>query len=182
VKLAVWRRRIRLPGRRRGDRIGGVSGWPEKLIVRPLTRDDAVLVGGWRYPGAWRTYDSQPENGLLSAEAGYQAVTGDGGGPLVGFCCSGGEARVPGLAEQEGVLDIGVGMDPELVGQGHGKEFGDVVLDHYRAAGATRLRAVVQSWNERSIRLTRSLGFTDAGVHRCVLTGRDVEFTILLTD
>jgi len=86
-------------------------------------------------------------------------VAGADDGPLLGFCCAGEEARVPGLAEVPGVLDVGVGMDPARVGAGHGAEFGAAVLAHYRATtGATRLRAVVQSWNERSLRTTRAIG------------------------
>lgn len=156
-----------------------MSAWPARLIVRSLTPDDAARIAGWRYPGRWQTYDLDQGEDLLSPAAGYFAVAGAGGGPLVGYCCSGAEARVPGLAGAEGVLDIGVGMDPERMEQGHGKEFGAAVLDHFRSSGAVRLRAVVQSWNERSLRLTRSLGFAETGTHRCHQEGREVEYTVL---
>jgi ribosomal-protein-alanine N-acetyltransferase len=53
------------------------------------------------------------------------------------------------------------------------------VLDHFRSSGAVRLRAVVQSWNERSLRLTRSLGFAETGTHRCHQEGREVDYTVL---
>jgi hypothetical protein len=36
---------------------------------------------------------------------------------VAGYACFGVEARVPGLAERPGVLDVGVGMRPELTGQ-----------------------------------------------------------------
>lgn len=111
---------------------------------------------------------------------GYLAVTGDPDGPLVGYCCSGAEARIPGLAAEPGVCDIGVGMNPEFTGGGHGADFADAVLTHARAAlGATALRAVVQTWNTRSLRLCRALGFTQTGTHTCVQDGRDVEYAVL---
>jgi ribosomal-protein-alanine N-acetyltransferase len=147
--------------------------WPAALVVRPLTAADAAEIATWRYPAPWQVYDSGPE--LLRAEDGYQAVAG--GGVLVGFCCSGGEARVPGLAEAPGILDIGVGMNPAGTGSGHGLAFGRAVLGHF---GPIPLRAVVQSWNERSLRLTRKLGFTETGRHSCRQNGLDVEYRVLV--
>ncbi len=156
--------------------------FPSVLTVRPLTAGDARRIAGWRYDGPWRIYDPRPETGLLSDLPGYLAVAGADGGPLVGFCCSGPEALVPGLAVEEGVLDVGVGMDPAMVGRGNGARFAAAVLDHYRTTtGARRLRAVVQSWNERSLRLTRSAGFTPAGEHVCEQNGEQVRYTVVTT-
>ena len=63
------------------------------------------------------------------------------------------------------MLDVGVGMRPDLVGQGRGPEFATTVLDFARDRGATRLRAVVQEWNIRSLRLVERLGFVRVGTH-----------------
>jgi RimJ/RimL family protein N-acetyltransferase len=95
--------------------------------------------------------------------------------------CTGQEARVPGLAEQDGIVDIGVGMRPDLVGRGLGSAFGAVVLGHVQdVCGDRPLRAAVQSWNERSLRLARRLGFRATGIHRCKQSGQDVSYTILV--
>ena len=42
------------------------------------------------------------------------------------------------------------------------------------------LRAVVQGWNERSLRLARGLGFRDAGTHQCVQDGKPVTYVLLV--
>jgi [ribosomal protein S18]-alanine N-acetyltransferase len=152
-------------------------------VVRPLTSSDAVRVARWRYEGPWRVYDPRPHTCPLNEDPAYLAVAGADSGLLVGFCCSGVEALVPGLEPADGVLDVGLGLSPSWVGQGHGPAFASAVLAHYRSTtGTGRLRAVVQSWDERSLRLTRSLGFVEVGRHRCEQGGVLVEYTILVAD
>lgn len=149
------------------------------LAVRPLEPADAEAIATWRYEGPWDVYDVHPGD-RLSAEAGYQAVV-DGAGDLVGFLCLGQEARVPGLAETDGIADIGIGMRPDLLGQGLGRAFGAAVLSHVaRCCGEISLRAVIQSWNQRSLRLAQGLGFRGVGTHRCVQDGREISYAVLV--
>ncbi len=134
------------------------------MRVRDLTPADLDDIAGWRYDDRWAVYDS---DGPLDPELGYWAVV-EGSREnerLVGFGCLGDDARVPGLPEADGVLDVGVGMRPDLVGQGRGPELATTVLDFAHARGATRLRAVVQDWNIRSLRLVERLGFVRVGTH-----------------
>lgn len=157
--------------------------WPSRLTVRTLTPDDARRIGEWRYDGPWSAYDSQPADEPVTAGMGYWAVSGADGGPFLGYYCTGGEARVPGLEPEPGVLDLGVGMAPEWVGEGHGAEFAAAVLAHvHEHHGPTILRATVQSWNTRSLKLTHRLGFHEQRRHTCVQNGEQVEYTVLATD
>jgi [ribosomal protein S18]-alanine N-acetyltransferase len=156
------------------------AGIPVRLSMRPLQPQDAEALASWRYQGPWSAYDSQPGDEAISAQAGFHAVVDDAGS-LVGFVCIGQEARVLGLAAEDGITDIGVGMRPDLVGRGLGSAFGAVVLDHvHELCGDGPLRVVVQSWNERSLRLARRLGFRETGTHRCEQGGQEVSYTILL--
>ena len=137
--------------------------------VRPLTADHGQQIALWRNPGPWAIYDSA---GPLDPAEGYWAVVDDRD-DLVGFACFGVEARVPGLKEQPGTLDVGVGMRPDLTGHGRGQEFSEAVFAHGRdVAGATRFRAVVQDWNARSIRLLRGLGFDQTGTYDVASQGK----------
>ena len=155
---------------------------PAGLIVRALTRADTEDISSWHYGGPWRIYDSSPD-GTITAESGYQAVADSAIGALVGYICLGAEARVPGLGAEPGILDVGAGMRPDLVGSRIGTEFGAIVLGHIAAlAGEARLRAVVQSWNERSLRLCAGLGFHAVGSHTCVQDGQEVSYVVLKTD
>lgn len=155
---------------------------PAGLVVRPLTRTDAEQIATWQYAGRWRAYDSRPGDGLLRAEAGYQAVADPATGALVGYICTGQEARVPGLAADDGVLDVGAGMRPDLVGSRVGSDFGAAMLGHLAGqAGGRRLRAVVLDWNERSLRLCARLGFLAVGVHTCEQDGALRTYVLLET-
>jgi [ribosomal protein S18]-alanine N-acetyltransferase len=155
--------------------------WPERLSVRLLSTDDAKAIAEWRYDGPWQVYDHRAVDDLPVAGDGYRTVVSALDGAPVGFYCVGPAARVPGVAEDNSVLDVGVGMCPQWVGRGHGAAFGGVVLaDIRRADPGIPLRAVVQSWNIRSLLLSRRLGFVPIGSHRCIQNGRAVEYTILV--
>lgn len=140
-----------------------MTGVSRDFRVVPLTAEMGEAMASWRCPGPWSVYDgSHP----LDPAEGYWAVV-DGGDEVVGFACYGVEARVPGLDEEPGVLDVGVGLRPDLTGQGLGRDFAAAVLAHgARVSGASRLRAVVQDWNARARRLLASLGFRETGTHR----------------
>jgi len=131
------------------------------LNVRPLTLDDAEAVAGWRYEGPYSTYDV---DAIVTPEDGYWAV--EEGGELVGYCCNGESARVPGFEEAEGVLDVGYSLRPDLVGRGRGPELISTVLDHAAREFAPRtVRILVLRWNERSRRAAEKVGFRVVGEH-----------------
>jgi RimJ/RimL family protein N-acetyltransferase len=150
------------------------------LRVGPLRAGDPERIAAWRYGGPWSVYDPRPGDAPVAAEDGYLAVR-DADGRLVGFCCTGGQARVPGLVEEPGVLDVGVGMDPDLVGRGLGRDFGAAVLAHLVPTTPTvrRLRAVVQDWNTRSIRLAQAMGFAVVGQHVVAQDSAQVRYVVL---
>lgn len=129
--------------------------------VRELTSDEADEIGRWTYEGRDVTYEF--DDGPPDPADGYHAVE-DGQGRLVGYCCFGAEARVPGIDAVPGVVDVGYGMRPDLVGQGRGRPFLAAILDHARTLEAPdRFRALVLDWNQRSRATCRNAGFTEVG-------------------
>ncbi len=56
---------------------------------------------------------------------------------LAGFCCYGQDAQVPGGDYAAPAIDVGLGMRPDLVGQGLGDEFLRSILAH-RGGGGPR--------------------------------------------
>jgi len=155
--------------------------FPDRLTIRPLTAADAEQVRRWRYDGPWSVYDSRPDDPPITSADGYHTIADAADGTFLGYVCVGTEARVPGLAEDPALLDVGVGMRPDLVGQGHGQRFGAAALAYAdRLAGGRPLRAVVQTWNRRSLRLTERLGFVEAGQHMAMQGGKRVEYVVLV--
>lgn len=145
-----------------------------------MTEFFAREIATWTYLDEWSVYNSSTKSDLFTTEAGYLAVVGSEN-ILVGFACSGAEARVPGLSEAVDTLDVGLGMNPIFVGQRHGAEFGAAIVGHFqKSTNASYLRVAVQSWNERSLKLTRSLGFKEIGIHECDQNGSLVAYTVLL--
>jgi L-amino acid N-acyltransferase YncA len=162
-----------------------VTDWPGRLAVRPWTPSDDEAVTHWRYSGRWSIYDQREGNYMagddVTKAAGYRAVVAADDGTLVGYYCVGEEALVPGVESDDQVIDLGVGMAPEFVGDGHGNAFLQTVLDDVdRELPAKPIRALIQSWNTRSTSLARRFGFVEAGMHRCVQDDDEVDYTMVV--
>jgi [ribosomal protein S18]-alanine N-acetyltransferase len=82
---------------------------------------------------------------------------------------------VPGVEEEDGTVDVGYGMRPDLCGQGRGRTFVGAVLEHVveQHPGA-RLRMSILSWNGRSRRAAEAHGFR--------VTGRAGNFDVLVRE
>lgn len=134
----------------------------------PITAAEASTVLRWRYHDL--TYLLQPvaENfdrdlaAMLRPEYHYYAVSDDSdtGGALVGFCCYGEDAQVVGGNYTAPALDVGLGLRPDLVGQGRARAFLQAVLDWGNAQFAPEMfRCTVAAANPRSQRMFARAGF-----------------------
>jgi ribosomal-protein-alanine N-acetyltransferase len=139
--------------------------------ARELTPEESARPLGWRYPGVYATYDVE---GPLGRHPGFFAIE-DESGELVGFGCTGAEARVPGVEAAEGTVDVGYGLRPDLTGHGRGHEFVGAVIEHVAERHpAARLRMSILQWNGRSRRVAESHGFH--------VTGRAGDFDVLVRE
>ena len=102
---------------------------------------------------------------------------------LIGFCCFGFEGQVPGGDYSQDALDVGIGMRPELTGQGLGYDFVAAVLAYaektYRPAAATRHR--LPCFNRRSQRVFEKHGFRRQSQFLST-TARPREYVILVKE
>jgi [ribosomal protein S18]-alanine N-acetyltransferase len=121
----------------------------------------ADQVAGWRYPPPYDTYDLAPQDigHLLQPDYRYHIVWDDE--DVVGYCCFGVDATVPGGDYSRDALDIGWGMRPDLVGQGRGSGFVAAIVAHAAQSYAPpRMRVTIAEFNERSQRAAARNGFT----------------------
>ena len=160
------------PGRRRTQSV------VVRFSVVPIDEVCAREIAGWAYEGPHAAYNCPPGEvedfvgGMLDPGNHYYAVR-DETGALVGYCCFGLDARVPGGAygaaadpsrsgdpAAEAFLDVGLGLRPDLTGRGLGAAFLEAIAAFaWEQVSHHRLRVTVAAWNERAIHLYEKAGF-----------------------
>jgi len=132
--------------------------------ISPITLENALKILTWHYQPPYDIYDPIPGDldCFFTPEYRYHQVQ-DQKGDLIGYCCYGEDARVPGGDYRQGepeILDVGIGLKPELTGQGLGKEFVGAVLEFAKKAyNPEYIRVTVADFNQRSRKIFRDLGF-----------------------
>lgn len=139
-----------------------------KFTFTLMTEADARIIQTWQYAEPYEIYSYHPsEEGLaelLERRSPHYAVRNEEG-KLVGFFCYGTSAQVwnndvPALYSQDGIIDIGLGMRPDLTGKGRGLAFVEAGLAFARENFAPRaFRLFVLTFNERATRVYERAGF-----------------------
>jgi RimJ/RimL family protein N-acetyltransferase len=125
----------------------------------------ARAIMAWRYEAPYDVYNlgagdvDQKVRCFLDPVNGYRTIV-DRGGCLVAYCCFGPDAQVPGGDYDNPALDVGLGVRPDLTGQGLGYAFVRAVLRFARQELApTEFRVTVAEFNERAQRVWQAAGF-----------------------
>ncbi len=135
------------------------------FTFHPIDEVNARDILSWRYDAPYNLYNSGPDNAeegmrvFLDPQNAYYTIT-DERGDLVAYCCFGPDAWVPGGDYTVNALDIGMGVRPDLTGQGHGLRYVKAVLDYGRRTFApTAFRVTVAEFNKRALRVLKKAGF-----------------------
>jgi RimJ/RimL family protein N-acetyltransferase len=107
------------------------------------------------------TEDNEEEAILFFSDPanGYFAIV-DENGLLLGFCNFGADAQVPGGDYSAAAIDVGMGMRPDLTGQGQGVDYAQAVFDFAQKQYPGRaLRATIAAFNERAQKVCLKHGF-----------------------
>ncbi len=129
-----------------------------RFNVVPMLQKHAEQIVQWSYGGDYAFYDwpPYPEDvaELLDADIrrseGFQSVL-DEGGELVGYF---------NYLFGDGVVEIGLGLRPDLTGSGHGESFLEAGLDY--AIGKFDPSCImlnVAAFNQRAIKVYERAGF-----------------------
>jgi [ribosomal protein S18]-alanine N-acetyltransferase len=137
-----------------------------KLTIRSASPDTLAELEAWRYEPPYDFYNGD-EDPVLNPERFYGAVGADGA--LVGFYY---------LEEKGEAVEIGLGLRPDLTGQGLGAEYFEAGTDFARSRFPGRpIILNVAAFNERAIRVYERAGFRETGRHvRSFARWGDVEF------
>ena len=125
----------------------------------------ARAASSWRYAAPYELYNPDPDRveqevqAFLDPQNAYHTVVDEQDG-LVAFCCFGPDAQVAGGDYSAGALDIGLGVRPDLTGQGRGGTYIQAVLDFaVRTYAPAAIRVTVARFNKRALRVWEKAGF-----------------------
>ncbi|RIW37288.1 N-acetyltransferase [Bacillus salacetis] len=145
----------------------------------PMTDEYAKEIAfEWKYDGEYSFYDMTAdeedlEEFLQPDKSGYFAVEREG--RLIGFF----SFQNPG----DGILDIGLGMKPDITGKGQGfaflQEGMKFAVDAYQPELIT---LSVAAFNERAIKVYDKAGFKRAGIFMQETNGSTYEFLKMKLD
>jgi RimJ/RimL family protein N-acetyltransferase len=142
-------------------------------------------ISSWQYEGLYSIYSMDgSEECIGELNSGSYYAVKDEDGELMGYYCFGEAAQVPagnahGAYVDKSFVDIGLGMKPELCGNGRGYDFITKEKQFAKALFPDKnLRLTVADFNERAIKVYEKAGFekvmafnrvTDRGVTRFIV-------------
>lgn len=141
------------------------------FVFAPMNERGARHVTGWRYRPPYDIYNLQPDEDveeavvyLLDPQNAFFTIFGrvgeDEQAELLAYCSFGRDAQVSGGDYSQDALDIGLGLRPDLTGQGRGHTFVAAVLDFARRQfNPAAFRVTIAEFNERAQRVWQKAGF-----------------------
>lgn len=133
-----------------------------KLFVNKLTEEYAKQLCTWKYEGEYSVYDFAPwdiamqQNWSITnpevRESDFRSVISEQGN-LIGFF------RMTG--DEQGNIEIGLGLKPQHCGQGLGKKFVKLITQYTLVHYPNQLTYMeVRTFNVRAVKCYKSLGYT----------------------
>ena len=135
------------------------------LMFHPLDKSSATTILTWKYEAPYDIYDlasPEPEDTLHYLLDPQNAFYGmyDQQARLEAFCSFGPDGQVTGGDYTTPALDIGMGVRPDLTGQGHGDVYVKAVIDFANATyRPERLRVTIAAFNSRALKVWGKAGF-----------------------
>lgn len=145
--------------------------------IQQLSQNHAeVIAEEWKYPGVYAFYDmtSDPEDyeELLTPSLrknNYFQVMKDN--HLFGFFV------IEKASDSDDIVDMGLGIKPELTGNGLGQSFLLEILDYIRKNySAKTVRLGVVSFNDRAKKVYEKVGFKQTMIYDQPTNGRVYPF------
>jgi RimJ/RimL family protein N-acetyltransferase len=133
-------------------------------MILPMTTAYATQISGWAYENEYAVYSfAQTDDTMSELMNGEYYAYLDTHDALAGYFCFGQSAQIPTIekdAYPPDALDMGLGMRPDLCGQGLGYAFVKSGLAFaIKTFAPQQLRLSVTVFNLRAIRMYGKVGF-----------------------
>lgn len=134
------------------------------VTVEAIDRATALEISRWKYDEPYDFYnmDEDEANEELLNGTYFKVLENE---MLIGYCCFGKSAIVPiGLKfdayPENGTVDVGLGIRPDLTGHERGHAFVSSILEFAMSEfNSKQFRLTVAQFNTRAIALYKKLGF-----------------------
>ena len=136
----------------------------------PITDGQIRIIATWRYKGAYAFYDwtGTPEEFFDGLERNRIQAVLDDGRAMVGYF---------GFTSKASTIELGLGLRPDLAGNGLGLRFVCAGLEFGRDNFApTTFRLEVASFNERAIRVYERAAFQRGRSFSRDVYGKETDF------
>ena len=137
-----------------------------KLTIKLMNYDEAKQISKWIYKEPYSIYSmEESEEGINEFLNGEYFSALNTKNELIGYYCFGDSAKVPagnqyGVYDLKDITDIGLGIKPNLCGQGIGVDFLNAGLVFAKnKLSAEKFRLTVATFNERAIKVYTKSGF-----------------------
>jgi RimJ/RimL family protein N-acetyltransferase len=158
-----------------------------ELFIKQMNYNEAKQISEWVYEEPYSIYSmDESDNCIKELLNGYYFSVIDSENNLIGYYCFGESAQVPvgnqfGVYDSRDIIDIGLGIKPNLCGQGLGLDFFSNGLDFARnKLSAKGFRLTVASFNERAIKVYEKLGFRKVNSFKRVSENGEIEFWVMI--
>lgn len=152
-----------------------------------MNYDEAKQISKWVYNEPYSIYSMDESDGCINELLnGYYFSAFDRENNLIGYYCFGESAQVPagnqfGVYDFKDITDIGLGIKPDLCGQGFGFGFLNSGLDFARNMLSSKgFRLTVATFNQRAIKVYQRIGFKKANSFERISDDRTVEFWVMV--
>jgi len=152
-----------------------------EFSIRTMKPEDASVIVEWHYPDPYSFYDMTADEDDLREFLDFEnwkkdskyAVC-DGKDNLVGFFS---------FDDDNGIVDIGLGLRPDVTGNGLGTEFVQAGLSFARDKfRPNHFRLAVATFNQRAIKVYERVGFSPIRKFMNNTNGGTYEFLEMIAD
>ena len=158
-----------------------------ELSIKQMKDNEANEISKWVYEKPYSIYSMEENESCLNELLnGYYFSAADKDANILGYYCFGESAQVPigkqfGVYSDKNVVDMGLGLKPDLCGQALGIDFINEGVEFCRDEfSGTSLRLTVAAFNERAIKVYERVGFEKVNSFERVSENGKIEFWVMI--